>query len=73
LQQNLQKTMKQGFHNQSALQRASQQLVCDYMSFLIDQEALVERIVERRLAERLPQMEENIVNHIINQLKNKSL
>lgn len=54
------------------MQRASQQLVSDYMCFLIDQEALVERIVERKLAERLPQMEENIQNHIINQLKRKS-
>ena len=55
--------------HQSELQRASQRLVSDYMSFLIDQEALVERIVERKLAERLPQIEENIQNHIINQLK----
>ena len=59
-------------NHQQELQRASRQLVSDYMSFLIDQEALVERIVERKLAERLPQMEENIQNHIINQLKRKS-
>ena len=64
--------MKTEQPHQSELQRASQQLVSDYMSFLIDQEALVERIVERKLAERLPQMEENIQNHIINQLKRKS-
>ena len=55
--------------HQSELQRASQRLVSDYMSFLIDQEALVERIVERKLAERLPQIEKNLQNHIINQLK----
>lgn len=61
--------MNKGIHHQSELQRASQQLVSDYMSFLIDQEALVERVVERRLAERLPQMEERVVNHIINQFK----
>ena len=64
--------MNKGIHHQSELQRASQQLVSDYMSFLIDQEALVDRVVERRLAERLPQMEERLVNHIINQLKSKS-
>lgn len=64
--------MKTEQPHQSELQRASQQLVSDYMCFLIDQEALVERIVERKLAERLPQMEENIQNHIINQLKRKS-
>jgi hypothetical protein len=39
------------------------------MSFLIDQEALVERVVERRLAELQPQMEERIKTHIINQFK----
>lgn len=61
--------MNKGIHHQSELQRASQQLVSDYMSFLIDQEALVERVVERRLAEHLPQMEERVVNHIINQFK----
>ena len=64
--------MNKGIHHQSELQRASQQLVSDYMSFLIDQEALVERVVERRLAEALPQMEERLVNHIINHLKSKS-
>lgn len=64
--------MKTEQPHQSELQRASQQLVSDYMRFLIDQEALVERIVERKLAERLPQMEKNIQNHIINQLKRKS-
>ena len=41
--------MNKGIHHQSELQRASQQLVSDYMSFLIDQETLVERVVERRL------------------------
>ena len=56
-------------NHQQELQRASQQLVSDYMSFLIDQEALVERVVERRLAELQPQMEERIKDHIINQLK----
>lgn len=61
--------MNKGIHHQSELQRASQQLVSDYMSFLIDQEALVERVVERRLAEHLPQMEERVVNYIINQFK----
>ena len=55
--------------HQQELQRASQQLVSDYMSFLIDQEALVERVVERRLSELQPQMEERIKDHIINQLK----
>ena len=64
--------MNKGIHHHSELQRASQQLVSDYMSFLIDQEALVERVVERRLAECLPQMEERLVNHIINHLKSKS-
>jgi hypothetical protein len=39
------------------------------MSFLIDQETLVERVVERRLAECLPMIEERISNHIINQFK----
>ena len=61
--------MNKGIHHQSELQRASQQLVSDYMSFLIDQEALVERVVERRLAELQPQMEERIKDHIINHLK----
>lgn len=56
-------------NHQQQLQRASRQLVSDYMSFLIDQETLVERVVERRLAELQPQMEERIKNHIINQLK----
>ena len=56
-------------NHQQELQRASQQLVSDYMSFLIDQETLVEHVVERRLAERLPELEERIKNHIINQLK----
>ena len=56
--------MNKGIHHQSELQRASQQLISDYMSFLIDQEALVERVVERKLAERLPQMEERLINHI---------
>jgi hypothetical protein len=56
-------------NHQQELQRASQQLVSDYMSFLIDQEALVERVVERRLSELQPQMEERIKDHIINQLK----
>ncbi|MBQ8948593.1 MAG: hypothetical protein IJ059_02240 [Prevotella sp.] len=51
------------------MQRASQQLVSDYMSFLIDQETLVEHVVERRLNECLTEMEERITNHIINQLK----
>ena len=64
--------MNKGIHHQSELQRASQQLVSDYMSFLIGQETLVERVVERRLAECLPQMEERLVNHIINHLKSKS-
>ena len=64
--------MNKGIHHQSELQRASQQLISDYMSFLIDQEALVERVVERRLAERLPHVEERIVNHIINHLNRKS-
>lgn len=61
--------MNKDHQHQTELQRASQQLVSDYMSFLIDQEALVERIVEQKLAERLPQLEEKIQNHIINQLK----
>ena len=56
-------------NHQQELQRASQQLVSDYLSFLIDQEALVERVVERRLSELQPQMEERIKDHIINQLK----
>ena len=56
-------------NHQQELQRASRQLVSDYMSFLIDQEALVERVVERRLAELQPQMEERIKDHIINHLK----
>lgn len=56
-------------NHQQELQRASRQLVSDYMSFLIDQETLVERVVERRLAELQPQMEERIKTHIINQLK----
>ena len=55
--------------HQSELQRASQRLVSDYMSFLIDQEALVERVVERKLTELQSQMEERIKPHIINQLK----
>lgn len=63
--------MNKGIHHQSELQRASQQLISDYMSFLIDQEALVERVVERKLAERLPQMEERLINHIINQYYSK--
>jgi hypothetical protein len=63
--------MNKGIHHQSELQRASQQLICDYMSFLIDQEALVERVVERKLAECLPQMEERLINHIINQYYSK--
>ena len=61
--------MNKGIHHQSELQRASQQLISDYMSFLIDQEALVERVVERRLAKRLPELEDRLVNHIINQFK----
>jgi hypothetical protein len=61
--------MNKGIHHQSELQRASQQLISDYMSFLIDQETLVERVVERRLAERLPELEDRLVNHIINQFK----
>ena len=61
--------MNKGIHHQSELQRASQQLVSDYMSFLIDQETLVERVVERRFAECLPMIEERISNHIINQFK----
>lgn len=56
-------------NHQQELQRASRKLVSDYMSFLIDQEALVERVVERRLAELQPQMEERIKDHIINHLK----
>lgn len=56
-------------NHQQELQRASRQLLCDYMSFLIDQEALVERVIERRLAELQPQMEERIKTYIINQLK----
>ena len=56
-------------NHQQELQRASRQLVSDYMSFLIDQETLVERVVERRLAELQPQMEERIKTHIINQFK----
>lgn len=63
------KKMKTALHHQTELQRASQQLVNDYMNFLIDQEALVERVVERKLADCLPQMEERICNHIINHLK----
>ena len=54
---------------QTGLQRASHQLVSDYLSFLIDQEALVERVVERKLTELQSQMEERIKDHIINQLK----
>jgi len=61
--------MNNSSNRQSELQRVSQKLVSDYMSLLIDQEALVERIVERKLAERQPLMEERIANHIINQLK----
>ena len=61
--------MNKDNNHQQELQRASQQLVSDYMSFLIDQETLVEHVVERRLAERLPELEERIKNHIINQLK----
>ena len=56
-------------NHQQELQRASRQLVSDYMSFLIDQEALVERVVERKLTELQSQMEERIKPHIINQLK----
>ena len=56
-------------NHQQELQRASQRLVSDYMSFLIDQEALVERVVERRLEELQPEMEKRIKDHIINQLK----
>jgi hypothetical protein len=63
--------MNKDNNHQQELQRASQQLVSDYMSFLIDQETLVEHVVERRLAERLPELEERIKNHIINQLKIK--
>ena len=61
--------MNKDNNHQQELQLASQQLVSDYMSFLIDQETLVEHVVERRLAERLPELEERIKNHIINQLK----
>ena len=61
--------MNNGNIHQQKLQRASQQLVSDYMSFLIDQETLVEHVVERRLNECLTEMEERITNHIINQLK----
>ena len=61
--------MNKDNNHQQELQRASQQLVSDYMRFLIDQEALVERVVERKLAELQPQMEEKIQNHIINHLK----
>ena len=61
--------MNKGNIHQQKLQRASQQLVSDYMSFLIDQETLVEHVVERRLNECLTEMEERITNHIINQLK----
>ena len=64
--------MNKGIHHQSELQRASQQLISDYMSFLIDQEALVERVVERRLAEHLPHVDERVINHIINHLNNQS-
>lgn len=60
--------MNKDNNHQQELQRASQQLVSDYMRFLIDQEALVERVVERKLAELQPQMEEKIQNHIINHL-----
>ena len=61
--------MNKDNNHQQELQRASQQLVSDYMRFLIDQEALVERVVERKLAELQPQIEEKIQNHIINHLK----
>lgn len=61
--------MNKDIHQQTNRQRASQQLVSDYMSFLIDQETLVEHVVERRLNECLTEMEERITNHIINQLK----
>ena len=61
--------MNKDTNHQQELQRASQQLVSDYMRFLIDQEALVERVVERKLAELQPQMEEKMQNHIINHLK----
>lgn len=61
--------MNKDIHHQTNRQRASQQLVSDYMRFLIDQETLVEHVVERRLAERLPELEVTIANHIINQLK----
>lgn len=56
-------------NHQQKLQRASRQLVSDYMSFLIDQEALVERVVERRLTELQPQMEERIKDQIMDHLK----
>jgi hypothetical protein len=56
--------MNKDNNHQQELQRASQQLVSDYMRFLIDQEALVERVVERKLAELQPQMEEKIQNHL---------
>ena len=65
--------MKTDPDHQTELQRVSQRLVSDYMRYLVDQEALVERIVEQKLAECLPQMEENIQNHIINHLKTKLL
>ena len=69
--------MKTDPNHQTDLQRVSQRLVSDYMRYLVDQEALVERIVEQKLAECLPQMEENIQeniqNHIINHLKTKLL
>lgn len=61
--------MNKDSNHQQELQRASQRLVSDYMSFLIDQEALVERVVERRLEELQPEMEKRIKDHIINQLK----
>lgn len=61
--------MNKDIHQQANRQRASQQLVSDYMRFLIDQETLVEHVLERRLAECLPELEVTIANHIINQLK----
>ena len=61
--------MNKDSNHQQEVQRASQRLVSDYMSFLIDQEALVERVVERRLEELQPEMEKRIKDHIINQLK----
>ena len=48
----------------SEKQKAAHKLAADYMSFLIRQEALVDRLVERKWKEIEPQLEQMIERKI---------